>query len=70
MTKNIANRGYEEMNYSTYQGMRQMKIQGIMSVTLIVLITLIFQYRRYLREKYIREEIFSLETVEKLYNVA
>jgi hypothetical protein len=70
LTNNISNYGFNAMIALTEQGFVARYLQITAAAILFFIITLAFQYRRYHRQTIIKEEVFSLDTVENLYSVA
>lgn len=70
LTTNISSYGFNAMITQTEKGFTARYLQMAAALLSLLLISIIFQYRRYHRERVVKEEVFSLDTVENLYSVA
>jgi hypothetical protein len=70
LTNNISSFGFNTMTSITEQGFIARYLQIASAVLVLLGVTVLFQYQRYRKERIIKEEVFSLDTVENLYLVA
>ena len=63
LTNNISTFGFNTMTGISEQGFVAKYLQIASAVIVLLVVTVAFQYQRYRRERIIKEEAFSLDTV-------